>query len=300
MDKCIKRLPGAITGDASGACGQTLESEGDHDPLVGDSERAKVRFRVFVPNLAPPTITKAFGAPSIVQGNKTSLTFTLSNPNSVQLTQAAFTDGLPSGVVVASPNGLSNTCGGTATADAGSSSIALSGGTIPATNSCTVKVDVKGTAAGIKDNATSTLTTAESPAADAATASLTVIGPPQLSKAFAPSTLPVGATTRLTFTLTNPNPTTTLTRITFSDPFPAGLSVAANPAVTQNCGGAPSVGPNALAVGYGAATLPPSGSCTFSVNVKATSKGVKNNTTTIVASKEGGNGIPASATVTVT
>jgi hypothetical protein len=70
--------------------------------------------------------------------------------------------------------------------------------------------------------------------------------------------------------------------------------------VTQNCGGAPSVGPNALAVGYGAATLPPSGSCTFSVNVKATSKGVKNNTTTIVASKEGGNGIPASATVTVT
>ncbi|MFZ0015500.1 MAG: PKD domain-containing protein, partial [Acidimicrobiia bacterium] len=53
MDKCIKRLPGAITGEVSGTCGQTLESEGDHDPTIGDSERAKVRFRLFVPNLAP-------------------------------------------------------------------------------------------------------------------------------------------------------------------------------------------------------------------------------------------------------
>ncbi|WP_448002736.1 PKD domain-containing protein [Agromyces bauzanensis] len=53
MDKCVKRLPGAITGDATGACGQLLETEGDHDPLIGDSERAKVRFRIFMPNLPP-------------------------------------------------------------------------------------------------------------------------------------------------------------------------------------------------------------------------------------------------------
>lgn len=48
-----KKEAGAITGDVSGTCGQTLETEGDHDPIVADSERAKVRFRVFVPNLAP-------------------------------------------------------------------------------------------------------------------------------------------------------------------------------------------------------------------------------------------------------
>ena len=53
MAKCIKKEPGAITGDITGTCGQLLESEGDHDPLIGDSERAKVRFRVFVPNLPP-------------------------------------------------------------------------------------------------------------------------------------------------------------------------------------------------------------------------------------------------------
>ena len=53
MDKCIKHLPGAITGDVSGTCGQTLFSEGDHDPLIGASDRAKVGFRIFVPNLPP-------------------------------------------------------------------------------------------------------------------------------------------------------------------------------------------------------------------------------------------------------
>ena len=53
MAKCISQAPDAITGDASGACGEVLEKEGDHDPTIGDSERAKVRFRIFVPNLPP-------------------------------------------------------------------------------------------------------------------------------------------------------------------------------------------------------------------------------------------------------
>jgi uncharacterized repeat protein (TIGR01451 family) len=248
---------------------------------------------------SPPTITKSFGTSSIKVGSSTSVTFTLSNPNPVSLTGAAFTDPLPAGLVVASPNGLSNGCGGSATAAAGSGSIALSGGTIPASSSCMVTVNVRGTSAGIKDNTSSTLTTTQGSSGTPATASLTVVGPPTLTKSFAPSTVPVGATTRLTFTLTNPNPTTALTRITFSDPFPSGLSVAANPAVTNTCGGVPSVGPFALAVGYASATLPPGGSCTWSVNVTVTSAGMKNNTTTIVSSSAG-IGSPASASMTVT
>ena len=53
MAKCIKKEAGAITGDVSGTCGQLLEAEGDHDPVLGDSERAKVKFRLFVPDLPP-------------------------------------------------------------------------------------------------------------------------------------------------------------------------------------------------------------------------------------------------------
>jgi hypothetical protein len=103
-----------------------------------------------------------------------------------------------------------------------------------------------------------------------------------------------------TFTLTNPNPTAPLTRITFADPFPPGLMVVATPSVTNTCGGVPSVGPFALAVAYANPTIPAGGSCTFSVNVTATSAGVKSNTTTIVSSTPGGVGRPASASVTVT
>jgi uncharacterized repeat protein (TIGR01451 family) len=107
----------------------------------------------------------------------------------------------------------------------------------------------------------------------------------------------VGETTTLTFTLTNPN-TTALSRITFADLFPGGLSVAANPAVTNTCGGVPSAGPYAHAVAYANARLPASGSCTFSVNVVAGSPGVKTNTTTIVSSSTG-IGSPATGTLTV-
>ena len=53
MAKCLTGAPDAITGDASGACGQTLEREGDHDPFIGASDRAKVRFRIFMPELPP-------------------------------------------------------------------------------------------------------------------------------------------------------------------------------------------------------------------------------------------------------
>ncbi len=74
--------------------------------------------------------------------------------------------------------------------------------------------------------------------------------------------------------------------------------MAANPAVTNTCGGVPSVGPFAFAVAYANASLPAGGSCTFSVNVTATSAGVKNNTTTIISSSAG-IGSPATGTLTV-
>src|SRR5438105_1825692 len=64
--------------------------------------------RVTYEQVAPPTISKAFGAPSIPLDGATTLTFTLSNPNpAVTLTGIGMSDTLPAGLVITNPCGLS-------------------------------------------------------------------------------------------------------------------------------------------------------------------------------------------------
>jgi IPTL-CTERM motif len=121
----------------------------------------------------PPavTFTKAFGAPHITQFATTSLSFNLANPGA-PATGDSFTDNLPSGLVVATPNGLSGgaNCGpGTITAVAGSSSVSLSGATIGTGTPCNFSVNVTGTTTGVKTNVVT-----ESFSNSTATASLTV------------------------------------------------------------------------------------------------------------------------------
>src|SRR5581483_10484790 len=91
--------------------------------------------------IQPPTISKAFGASGVALNGTTSLTFTRNNPNpSTALSGVAFTDTLPAGLVVATPNGLSGVCGGAVTSAADSGSISLTGGTLAAGGSCTIAV----------------------------------------------------------------------------------------------------------------------------------------------------------------
>ena len=92
---------------------------------------------VTVNPVLPPTISKIFLPDTVAPDGTTLLSFTISNPNSdpdtdLTLNGIAFTDNLPAGLVIASPNELSNDCGGTVTATPGSSSISLSGGTLAA------------------------------------------------------------------------------------------------------------------------------------------------------------------------
>jgi len=133
----------------------------------------------FGPNLlvtptAAPTIGKSFGLASIPVNGSTSLSVTVANSNSVALTGVGFTDPLPTGLVVATPNALTNNCGGTATATAGSGSVSLSGGTLAASTPCTVSVNVTGTIAGTKVNTTGNVTSTEGGTGSTASATLTV------------------------------------------------------------------------------------------------------------------------------
>lgn len=133
------------------------------------------------PQKLPPTIGKAFGAASVALNGSTTLTFTLSNPNSSMLLSGiGFTDALPSGLTVSSPNGLTGTCGGgTITAASGSASVSLSGATLATATSCTFTVNVVGATAGAQNNVTSAVTSTEAGNGGTASAQITVVGPSQ-------------------------------------------------------------------------------------------------------------------------
>jgi uncharacterized protein (TIGR03437 family) len=123
-----------------------------------------------------PTFSQSFGAGSISANGSTTLSFTVTNPNSgTGLTGVAFTDTLPSGLIVSSPNGLTGSCGsGSISAVAGSGTISLTGGTISASGSCTFSVSVAGTTVGVKNNTASAIQSNEAGDGSTASASLTV------------------------------------------------------------------------------------------------------------------------------
>ena len=123
---------------------------------------------------AAPIIAKSFTPATIAANGTSTLTLTLTNPNTASISGATFTDAYPANLVNAGTPALSNTCGGTATASAGGTSLALSGGTIPASGSCTVSVTVTSATAGSYLNSTGAVTSTNAASGTAASATLTV------------------------------------------------------------------------------------------------------------------------------
>ena len=252
--------------------------------------------------VVPPSLQKAFGASSIPLNGSTSLSFTVTNPNgSRALSGVGFTDSLPAGLVVSSPNGSSGSCGsGTVTATAGSGSVSLSGGTIAAGADCSFSVNVTGTSAGVKNNTTGNVTSTEGGTGNTASASLTVVAAPSLQKAFGASSIPLNGSTSLSFTVTNPNGSRALSGVGFTDSLPAGLVVSSPNGSSGSCGsGTVTATAGSGSVSLSGGTIAAGADCSFSVNVTGTSAGVKNNTTGNVTSTEGGTGNTASASLTV-
>jgi CSLREA domain-containing protein/uncharacterized repeat protein (TIGR01451 family) len=250
----------------------------------------------------PPTISKAFGAATIPLNGTTSLTFTITNPNTgVGLTGIAFTDILPGGLVVATPNNLNSTCGGTPATVAGSGQVSLSGGNLAASANCIISVNITGTTAGAKSNTTQAPASTEGGTGVASnTASLTVLGPPVIIKSFGAASVPLNGSTSLSFTIQNNNTNTALTGVGFSDTLPAGLVVSTPNGLTGSCGGGTITATQATnVISLTGATLAQSSSCAFSVNVTGTAAGAQNNTTGNVTSVEGGTGGTASASIAV-
>ena len=275
----------------------------------------------------PPTLSKTFSPATIAAGGTSTLTITLSNANTLAASLSApLTDTLPSGVLVS--GGGSTTCGGTLTAAAGSSTVTLAGGTIPATNdsgngSCALTVDVIAANAGnyINSLAVGALVTSNGTNAASATATLTVnssvVVTPTLGKAFSPATVDAGGTSTLTITLSNAGTTAASLTSPLTDTLPSGL-VASGSASTTCAGGAASTassnvtaqdriikpqwaGGTGSTVTLTGGTIPAGGSCTVTVSVTAAAAGSYMNSLAAGAlvTSNGANAAPAVATLTV-
>jgi len=267
----------------------------------GNPGNNNVPTPIVLPPLLPPTVAKAFVPGTIAPGGTSLLTITLSNPNPVALTGATFNDNLPTGLTTI-PGTAGTTCGGTATQT--TTSVSLTGGTIPATGNCTVTITVTASGGGTYDNiipAGGLITTNGGSNTTPATSSLTVtLAPPLVAKSFTPASIPVGGTSTLTILLTNPN-AVALTGAAFTDNLPGGVTTLPTTAATT-CGGTP--GQTATSVSLTGGTIPPNGSCVVTVSVTSTTPGPAVTNTIpaggVTTTNSGPNTTPATATLSVT
>ncbi|MGB9149166.1 MAG: DUF11 domain-containing protein, partial [Burkholderiales bacterium] len=233
-----------------------------------------------VVNGVSPTIAKAFSPATIAPGGTSTITFTLSNPNSVALTNANFTDTLTN--MSASSATIGGTCTGTTNSPAltvGATALNLTVPSLPVAG-CTITVQVTSSSVGANPNTTSGVTSTQSPTAGAAsnTASLQVNAvAPGIAKAFAPATIAVAGTSTITFTLSNPN-TIPLSNASFTDAL-TNMSVSST-TIGGTCVGtsnSPVLTVGATNLNLNVPNLPVTG-CTVNVQVTSSNVGTNPNT----------------------
>ncbi|HEY2029803.1 MAG TPA: hypothetical protein VGH20_11405, partial [Myxococcales bacterium] len=229
---------------------------------------------------APATIAEAFGTPAIAQGGTSTLTFTLTNPGNVALTQASFADPLVN-LAVAASGAAAGSCAGASSntfASGQTGTLTFAGLTIPAGGSCTVTVAVTSSNSGSNDNTATGVTALQTPVAGppSNTATLTVYSPATVSMGFSPGTILSSTSLATSFstlviTLANNN-AVPLTSVAFTDSL-ASMQIFAAGAAGGTCAGASgnSFAAGATNLSFAGITVPASGTCTVTVRVASAS-----------------------------
>ena len=175
---------------------------------------------------AQPTFNKAFISDTIGPGSISTLTFTITNTEATPVTDLAFTDNLPAGVMIATPASAFSTLGGTLSAPAGGSTIGFSGGILGAGAVGLITVDVTSAEPGTHMNVSGDLTSSAGNSGPATADLIVDTDRPGFSKSFAPSTVSRGSRSTLTFTIDNSANPASVSYLVFTDNLPAGMVVA--------------------------------------------------------------------------
>ena len=260
-----------------------------------------------------PTLAASFGPTAVQPGGTSELLLTVTNPagNESVVNGVGFYVTLPLGLDVASST--AGACGGSmstqprATSVLFPASISVSGVSVSVGSECQISVPVIGADAG-----SYTVTTSDTPGSypmAPASANLSVPAtalPPIVTAEFSPSTPLQSSSAAWTATITNPNPSTPLTDLSFG----ATTTTQTIPtAITANtCGGSATTSLGGLAspadpsapvyVALGGGLVAPGGSCAVTAAMSPFNIGPETVTVT-VDSAEGGPSATASSSVTV-
>lgn len=240
----------------------------------------------------PAEMNKSFSPISVTSGGVSRLSVTIYNPNAFPLINASWTDnliGVQPGLAIANPVESTNYCGGSVTADAGSTSFSVSGGTVPAQvgitpGSCTVSINVTSMTAGNLINTipagalTSTGEGSNITNTSPASATLNVAGRPipTVSKSFSPGTVWIGESSQLAIRIRNNDLNTALTQVSLMDNLPTDVFLAnpVSPALT-GCGDSASLtavsGGTSVTLNNG--TIAPNSTCLITVNLTSNVQG---------------------------
>ncbi len=130
-----------------------------------------------------------------------------------------------------------------------------------------------------------------------ATASIAFAQPPTFSKAFTPSTIGIGSTSSLEFSIANGSGVG-VRSLAFSDTFPAGMTIADPSSVLSSCGGTVSTPAGGGTISLTGGEVGAGGSCSVSLNVTSATPGTHSNVSGDLTSDAGNSGT-ASADLTV-
>ncbi len=241
---------------------------------------------------APTAALTSLSPTTIYPGQSSQVTITLSNPNGSALSGLADTITLPSGVTIASTPGAANTCSGTLTASAGAGTASLSGGSVGANASCTIRFNVTATTPASYTIPSGAPSATGTPAGSAgSTASLTVNAnpnPPTIAAAFGVSSISTSGSTTLTLTIGNPGSNSvSLSGLAVASSSLAGLTATLS---SNNCGGTATLSGGNFSYSGGSA-LAAGATCTVVLTVSSSTPGSYSVTTGAVSASS-----PASVT----
>jgi uncharacterized repeat protein (TIGR01451 family) len=286
--QCTITVQVTTTAAAAGQAFANIISPANVSSSIGSST-SPASATLSVSGVNAITGAKSF-SPTNIHGNGTAsrMRIQLNNSNGYALTSVAFTDTFPTQIELAAIPNVTNTCGGTITAVGAGTSLALSGGTIPASGNCVIQADIVArlpNTSPADGNATNSVTANSVTSAQGArntsaiNASIRVQKAATVTKAFTPSGIVAGGSSTLTITLRNFN-ATDISGFNFTDTMPAGVTVV-GPASTT-CGGVASFTAGSLTVTGGNLAAAPAGiastSCTVSASVTAAANGSYVNT----------------------